>query len=79
MGRMPNDDKVVEAYLKANGFVKQKTIKNGSGKYKVKDFPKSNVVLRVSRHLVFVSDKYVHDTWDSSHKAVGVWYKKDKR
>ena len=76
MGRMPNDDKVVEAYLKSKGFVKQKTLKKGSRKYRVKDFPESDVILRVTKHLVFVSADSLHDTWDCGRKAVGVWYKK---
>tara|TARA_R110000737_G_C14505847_1_gene472760 strand:+ start:415 stop:858 length:444 start_codon:yes stop_codon:yes gene_type:complete len=76
IGRMPNDDKVVEAYLKTKGFVKQKTLKNGSRKYTVKDFPKSEVILRVHKHLVYVSSNTIHDIWDCSKKAVGVWYVK---
>jgi|13_taG_2_1085334.scaffolds.fasta_scaffold96628_2 hypothetical protein len=77
MGRMPNDDKVVEAYLKTKGFVKQKTLKNGSRKYTVKNFPKSDVVLRVCNHLVYVSSDTIHDIWDCSSSAVGVWYTKE--
>ena len=77
IGCMPNDDKVVESYFKERGYVKRKTLKNGKRKYIVNDFPKSNVILRVAKHIVFVSDEYVEDVWDCSRKSVGVWYEKE--
>lgn len=79
MGRMPNEDAVTEKLLEQYGFEKQKTLKDKYGrKYRVKEFPKSNVILRVSKHLVYVSNAYILDTWNSGNKAVGVWYKKVK-
>ena len=78
----PNASQVYSKYLEDNGFkwVGSKAEK-GSIRPTVQSFAKAHkggtYILRVSRHVVAVSEGCFWDTWDSGHKSVYGYYVKE--
>lgn len=86
--RMPNDKQTYEAFLKENGWVKQKMpvwydAFGGKNRYTVAaladEFPDKRMVISVAHHLTFVDKGTLIDLWDCSSKSVGnYWIKENK-
>lgn len=78
----PNAPQVYSKYLKDNGF-KWVGIKAEKGSKRptvqsfAKDHKEGTYILRVSHHIVAVSDGSFWDTWDSGYKSVYGYYVKE--
>ena len=78
----PNAPQVYSQYLDDNGFkwvgIK---VEKGSKRPTVQSFTKAHkegtYILRVSHHVVSVSEGYFWDTWDSGNKSVYGYYVKE--
>lgn len=76
--RMPNDDIVVEEYLKEfQGLQKQSPLTHhGNAKYKIGNFPlKGTYIIRCSRHWTCLKDGVIYDTWDCREWKAYSFYK----
>lgn len=75
--RMPNDDVVVDAYLKDIGLIKQSPLTHsGNLKYKIGNFPlKGTYIIRCSGHWTCLKDGVVLDTWDCRDWKAQSFYK----
>lgn len=79
---MPNSKPCYERYLADKGLV-YKGISNAKGTKRptvdrfAKDHPSGIYVLRVAHHLVTVIDGFYYDTWDSGHKSLYGYWKKE--
>ena len=66
MFRMPNDDIVIETYLKRQGIKRNSPLTHhGKKKYQVGNFPLPGThLIRSSGHLTCIKDGVLFDTWD---------------
>jgi len=80
MWRMPNDDVVIEEYMKIQGYERKSPLTNGregyrASKYSVGDFPlNGTIVIRCSRHWTCLKDGEILDTWDCRKKKAQSYY-----
>lgn len=65
-GHLPNDVKTYGVYLEANGWRKQKTLKNAKGKkYLLGELPvNETAIVHTTKHLVCIKNNAVQDNWD---------------
>lgn len=79
--RMPNSQKVYEAYLEEQGFVKWKSPRKWNDKkYTIREYieehPSLTCIITVANHMTFVKKGELIDTWDCSHKSIGNYWTK---
>ena len=81
--RMPNDKATYEAFLKDNGWVKQKmpVWYDAFGKrhrYTVRELieehPNKRMIISVANHLTFADKGTLIDTWNCGSKSVGNYW-----
>ena len=81
MGRLPNDDLVVEKYLETKGFKKFSPLTHsGKKKYEVRYFPaeeNKTYIVRVSRHVTCIKNNVVLDIWNCGESAAQSYYVRD--
>ncbi len=83
-GRMPNDDNVINRYLTALGYEKQKEPRTADNKkIKISDYVKEHphftaIASLGTRHLAAVVDGIVYDIWDSSDEILHTFYVKQE-
>ena len=84
--RMPNDKATYEAFLKDNGWVKQKMpvwydAFGKKNRYTVEDlakeYPNKKMVVSVAHHLTFLDKGTLRDTWNCGSKSVGNYWIKE--
>ena len=75
--RMPNDDLVVDEYMKIQGIKKQSPLTHhGKKKYKIGNFPlEGTYIIRCSGHWTCLRDGVVLDTWDCREWKAQSFYK----
>lgn len=85
-GQMPNDPKLYDKYLTANGWVKMKQPRYSTGaKMTGDDFclyhaeeGKTYIAHIGGHHIVCIKDCRVWDTWDCAEKCIGnYWVKRN--
>ena len=76
MWRMPNDDVVIEEYMKIKGYTKTSPLTHhGKKKYQIGNFPlNGTIIIRCSRHWTCLKDGVILDIWDCRHKAAQSFY-----
>ena len=81
MGMMPNDYRVMEAYLLQIGWVKNKPFRKSNGrKYKVKDLPidvNNRYIVRTSRHVTSIVYGEHRDNWNCGAWSANSYYTKE--
>jgi hypothetical protein len=81
--RMPNDKIIYEEFLEEEGFIKHKQPrKSDNTKYTVKEWaelnPNIQMIVSVAKHLTYVENNIMMDTWNCSRKSVGNYWTKKK-
>ena len=80
-----NSKKVYEAYLKQNGWIKQKMPKKDNGKrytineffdYYKKVYKNETVIVTVANHMTCIKNNVLYDSWNCSHKSIGNYWTK---
>lgn len=76
---MPNDDRVVDAFMNKLGFYKKspKTIDNTKKKYKIGNFPNDEmlcILIRCSQHWTCLYGDVILDTWDCRNLSAQSYY-----
>jgi hypothetical protein len=80
--RMPNDKIIYEEFLQEEGFIKMKMPrKSDNSRYTINEFveinKKENMIVSVAKHLTYVSQGKLIDTWNCGRKSIGnYWIKK---
>ena len=77
MWRMPNDDVVIEEYMKIQGHERQSPLTHhGRKKYKIGNFPlEGTFIIRSSNHVTCIKDGVLMDTWDCREWKAQSYYK----
>lgn len=81
MADMPSSDGVINAVLRAEGFVRETVPNTCPDCYTVEDFaldhPVGVYVVKTNGHVVGISDGIAYDSWNSGKEIViYYWYKK---
>ena len=79
--RMPNEDQVINAFLKQNGFFPVKQEKDEFGNWLdieqlIDTYPEDILVIRTRRHLTTALQGTLVDTWNCSGQKAGRFYVK---
>ena len=79
--RMPNEDQVINAFLKQNGFFPVKQEKDECGNWLdieqlIDTYPEDILVIRTRRHLTTALQGTLVDTWNCSGQKAGRFYVK---
>jgi len=76
MWRMPNDDVVIEEYMKIQEHERQSPLTHhGKKKYQIGNFPLNGIIIiRCSRHWTCLKDGVILDIWDCRKKAAQSFY-----
>ena len=77
--RMPNSKKVIEEYLKVIGFTKCKMPrKSNNNRYTIREWieehPRFTGIISVAKHLTYVEEGTLIDTWDCSKKYISNYW-----
>jgi hypothetical protein len=73
VGRLANDDKIWQSYLRQRGWIE---VKHGRTAKLLReyDLPRANIAV-LNRHLTAVLDNTAYDTWDTTaQKCWRVWH-----
>lgn len=80
---LPNNNSVISAVLRKNGFVREAVPEDCPDCYTAEDFcrdhPKGTYVLFFGNHVATVVDGFIYDSWDSSNEIpLFYWRRKEK-
>lgn len=82
MADMPSSNKVMNAYLRSNGFSKHLIDDTCPDCYTVRDFvrdhPYGTYILGTGTHVIAVESGCYFDSWDSGDESPQFYYKKEQ-